>query len=383
MPPERARKARLKLGVQRTAQGRRRAAGAVLAADRSSDVNRELLRRHLRISPHGCDASTRPFRKCRTFVFCVIVARALHARPDVAYSPNLAGDLCEFARFTYPTKEFPFMTTLSMNEITTFRWSLEEDIENYQEAGYRGIGVWRQKLSDEDEERAIDLLAASGLEVTNLTWAGGFTGSDGRTLEESIDDARHALRLAAAIRAGCLVVYSGGRNNHTIRHASRLFRTALDELVPLAEAVEVPLAIEPMHPACAAEWTFHTDLPSVLDLIDHLQNPWLKLAVDTYHFNFGALEDGLLERTAPHLAIVHLGDRRALPGVDHERCPLGRGRLPLDDIVAALQTAGYAGAFDVKLMGAEIEAADYWAQLEQSQAAFAELAGAAATRTVA
>ena len=28
------------------------------------------------------------------------------------------------------------MTLLSMNEITTFRWSLEEDVENYQEAGY-------------------------------------------------------------------------------------------------------------------------------------------------------------------------------------------------------------------------------------------------------
>ena len=29
------------------------------------------------------------------------------------------------------------MTLLSMNEITTFRWSLEEDVENYQEAGYK------------------------------------------------------------------------------------------------------------------------------------------------------------------------------------------------------------------------------------------------------
>ena len=26
------------------------------------------------------------------------------------------------------------MTLLSMNEMTTYRWSLEEDVENYQEA---------------------------------------------------------------------------------------------------------------------------------------------------------------------------------------------------------------------------------------------------------
>jgi sugar phosphate isomerase/epimerase len=91
-----------------------------------------------------------------------------------------------------------FMTLLSMNEITTFRWSFEEDVENYLQAGYRAIGVWRHKLTDCEEARAIDLLDRSGLRVSNLLWAGGFTGSDGRSLAESIDDAADALRLAAA-----------------------------------------------------------------------------------------------------------------------------------------------------------------------------------------
>ena len=111
------------------------------------------------------------------------------------------------------------MTLLSMNEITTYRWSLEQDVENYQEAGYSGIGVWRNKVADGDENEAIDLISASGLRVTHLSWAGGFTGSDGRSVAESVDDALEALRLAAAINAGCLVIYPGGRNNHTFRHA--------------------------------------------------------------------------------------------------------------------------------------------------------------------
>ncbi|MEX2317585.1 MAG: sugar phosphate isomerase/epimerase [Pirellulales bacterium] len=275
------------------------------------------------------------------------------------------------------------MTLLSMNEITTYRWSLEEDIEHYQEAGYRAIGLWRQKLADSGEDRAIDLLAESGLAVSNLLWAGGFTGSDGRTLEESLDDARDAMRLAAALRAGCLVVYSGGRNNHTFRHAGRLLRTALDELLPLAEMVEVPLAIQPMHAACAAEWTFLTELAPVLELIETTESPWLKLALDTYHFPFGDSQRRLLVRAAPHVGIVHLGDRRQPPSVDHERCPLGCGQLPLGEIVGTLQYGGYTGAFDVKLMGQEIESSDYWTLLEHSQTAFAELAGASATQSFA
>jgi sugar phosphate isomerase/epimerase len=266
------------------------------------------------------------------------------------------------------------MTLLSMNEITTFRWSFDEDVENYQTAGYQSIGVWRQKLVDGGEDEAVDLLAGSGLSVSNLVWAGGFTGNDGRTLAESIDDAAEALRLAAALGAGCLVIYAGGRNNHTFRHAGRLLRLALDELLPLAEAIDVPMAIEPMHAACAADWTFLTDLGSVITLIDEYGSAALKLAYDTYYFPLGYGQKHVLAEIAPHIAIVHLADRRKIPSVEQERCPLGCGRLPLGEIVAILQDAGYAGAFDVKLMGPDIEHCDYWRLLEQSQMAFGELA---------
>jgi sugar phosphate isomerase/epimerase len=275
------------------------------------------------------------------------------------------------------------MTLLSMNEITTFRWSFEEDVENYQQAGYRAIGVWRRKLSDGDEDRAVDLVTESGLVVSNLMWAGGFTGSDGRTLAESIDDAAEAIRLAAALQAGCLVVYPGGRNNHTYRHAGRVLRSALDQLLPLAEGVDVPLAIEPMHAACATDWTFLTDVKSVVTFVEEYRSPCLKVAYDTYHFPFGARHRHVLERLVPHIAIVHLADRRLPPSIDQLRCPLGLGRLPLTEIVATLQESGYAGAFDVKLIGPEIEVNSYWGVLEQSQVAFAELAQSPARSSLA
>ena len=59
------------------------------------------------------------------------------------------------------------MTLLSMNELTTYRWSLEQDVENYLQAGYRAIGLWRQKLSDWDEDEAIALVPDSA-EAHNL-----------------------------------------------------------------------------------------------------------------------------------------------------------------------------------------------------------------------
>jgi sugar phosphate isomerase/epimerase len=270
------------------------------------------------------------------------------------------------------------MMLLSMNEITTFRWSLEEDIERYQQAGYSGIGVWRRKLSDSDELLAVRQINNSGLAVSNLMWAGGFTGSDGRTLQESIYDAREALELAADLQAGCLVIYAGGRNNHTQRHAMRLLRMAIDELLPNAEMFDVPLAIEPMHAACAADWTFISDLETTLELVEDYQSPALKLSLDTYHLPIESSQRAQLERVTPHVAIVHLADRCKPPTPEHECCPLGRGLLPLADIVQALQDGGYAGWYDVKLIGPEIHKDRYWTLLKDSYTVVSELAGATA-----
>ena len=275
------------------------------------------------------------------------------------------------------------MLELSMNQVTTYRWSLEEDVENYRRAGYRSIGVWRHKLSEMEEELAVDFLAGSGLTVSSLACAGGFTGLGGVSFREGVEDAISALRLAAAVQAGCLVVHPGGRNNHTSRHAFRLLRSALDELLPTAEHYEVPLALEPMHVACAASWTFLTDFECVSELVSEYNTPYLKLALDTYHFPWNESDRNILSDVAQHIGVVYLADRCEPPSIDHDRCPLGRGQLPLADIVATLLEAGYAGPFDVRLMGSEIQQADYAPLLAQSQRAFAEILQAATSRSLA
>ena len=72
------------------------------------------------------------------------------------------------------------MNTLAISQLSTLRWAFEEDVHAYAGRGFDGIGIYRPKLEDFGIERAVDLLAESELEVTSLSWAGGFTGSDGR-----------------------------------------------------------------------------------------------------------------------------------------------------------------------------------------------------------
>jgi sugar phosphate isomerase/epimerase len=251
------------------------------------------------------------------------------------------------------------MKRLSMNELTTYRWSFEDDVQHYHEAGITAISVWRDKIADFGEERGVELLGELGLEVAALQWAGGFTGSEGRSYKESVQDAREALRLAAALRTNCLIVYSGARSGHTHGHARRLLRGALRELLPIAEEFGINLAIEPMHPGCASEWTFLNNLDETLELLDAMASPRIQLAFDTYHWGHDPDVLNRIHDLASRTAIVQLGDAKSPPNGEQNRCRLGTGKLPLSNLVSAFCSAGYDGYFDIELMGEEIEAEDY------------------------
>lgn len=269
------------------------------------------------------------------------------------------------------------MTRLSINQMTTFRWSFDEDLVNYARAGISALGIWRQKLADYGEERGIELVRESGLAVSNLLWAGGFTGGDVRTFRESVEDGLEAIRLAAQLKAGCLVVYTGARAGHTHNHARRLLRDALGELVPAATAAGVTLALEPMHPQCAGDWTFLTSLPETTALLDNFALDGLKLVFDTYHFGSHPETLNGLAALAPRIAVVHLADSKEPPNREQNRCRLGEGQIPLAELVAALQAGGYDGDYDLELLGEDIEDSDYLALIEHSRQAFGRLCSAA------
>jgi sugar phosphate isomerase/epimerase len=259
---------------------------------------------------------------------------------------------------------------LAFSELTTLRWSLEEDVTEYRAAGAGGIGVWRPKLAELGDERGAAILARSGLAVSSLQWAGGFTGSDGRSFDDSLADARLAIQTADKLRASCLLIHSGARGVHTHNHARRLFRQALEKLLPLAEERGVRMAVEPMNGDCGADFTFLNCLDETLELVERCDSPALKIALDTYHWGHCPELLHRLPQLIPHLALVQLGDSRQPPAGEPNRCQLGDGAIPLAAIVQRLLAAGYGGCFEVELMGEEIEAADLREVLARSVMAF-------------
>jgi len=258
------------------------------------------------------------------------------------------------------------MATYSINQMSTLRWSFEQDCFRYHEAGLSAIHVWREKIFEYGEAKGGTLLEELDLEVSALSWAGGFTGSDGRGFDDAVADGREAIRLAHELKAGSLIVYSGAQGGHIAKHAFRLFLSALDALIPLAEEHGVTLAIKPIRHSYGHDWTMIRSIASALDLISAMGSQHLKLALDLYEFADQFEVINKLDLLIPHLALVQIGDRCGDQIDEPNRCVPGEGQLKLEETIRKIQALGYNGPFDVELMGRDVQNLSYEEMLTRS-----------------
>ena len=235
------------------------------------------------------------------------------------------------------------MVRASISERTTFRWDLAEELDALGSYGFDALSVWRPKVSDLPHGEARRLLDAAGVRVSSLQWAGGFTGSDGRTFRESLTDASEAICEAAELGTDVLLIHAGCRGGHTLGHARRLVQEALERLAPIAEEHGVRLALKPTHPAASSGCGFFTDLAEAHQFVNEIGRPSIGLALDLWHFGDQRALLNLLPVIIRQVIVVSLADCRGAPTADHERLAPGDGTLPLDRIMAAIVDQGFQG----------------------------------------
>jgi sugar phosphate isomerase/epimerase len=262
----------------------------------------------------------------------------------------------------------PSMSRLAVNQITTNRWSFLEDLITFQSEGFEAAGLWRPKVVEFGEERAIELVRDLGLAVSSLSWAGGFTGAHGASFADAIDDARRALQTAGTMGAECLVLVSGPQAGHIQSHARRLLTEAVKALSDDAADRGVTLALQPM---CSLfkEWSFLQSLDDTLAVIDK-SGGRVRIAFDVYQLWH---EPRLLERLpelAPLTAVVQLSDCNGAPRSEQDRCLPGDGLIPLTAIVRAFDEAGYGGYYELAVWSDELWQSDYRTLLRECRSRF-------------
>ena len=251
------------------------------------------------------------------------------------------------------------MFDVAVSELTSPRWDLHEEAERAAGLGFDAISLWRSKVSDVGAAAAAAIVSVAGIRVSSLQWAGGFTGGDGRSFAESVNDAVDAIETAAALGAPVLVVHSGCRGGHTRSHAARLLVQALESLAPVAARAGVMLALKPVHPANAVGCDFLGGLPAAIEVIGRFADPAVRLALDFWHFGDAPGIDALLPQLADLAALVQVADRCGAVTAHADRLPAGHGRLPLERLVGDLIGHGYRGVVEFDPVGEAVEILGY------------------------
>ncbi|MFD4788301.1 sugar phosphate isomerase/epimerase family protein [Streptomyces sp. NPDC058459] len=247
---------------------------------------------------------------------------------------------------------------LSLNQITTKRWSLPEAVQGCVDAGIPAIGLWRDKVAETGLTEAAARVRDAGLTVSSLC-RGGFLTADGPgTRQAALTENIRALEEAAELGTDTLVMVVGGLPEGSRDLAGARHRVAdlLAELAPHAGDHGVRLAIEPLHPMFCADRAVVSTLAQALDLAAGHPPQQVGVVVDSYHVWWDPDLPRQIERAGPRIASFQVCDwtlplpADSLLGRGH----VGDGHIDFRALTDQVTAAGYTGWIEVEIFNERI-----------------------------
>jgi sugar phosphate isomerase/epimerase len=208
----------------------------------------------------------------------------------------------------------------------------------------------------------------AGLELSGYCRGGMFTADAARRIEAR-DDNRRTIDEAKALGAPCIVLVAGGlpqysrpgsRASKDILAARGQVHDGLAEMLDYARQVKMPLAIEPLHPAYAADRACVNTTKQALDLCDALdpqRSGALGIALDVYHIWWDPEMLPQIARTGKdRLLAFHVCDW-LVPTKDilNDRGMMGDGVIDIKSVRSAVEAQGFSGYSEI-----EIFSQDWW-----------------------
>jgi sugar phosphate isomerase/epimerase len=225
----------------------------------------------------------------------------------------------------------------------------------WRELGVRRVSLVSHLLLAEGLSAAQAALRTAGCSVESITHP-FLPGRHLEMQEQSWREARATLsqviQHAAALHARSVYMLTGGHGSLSWEEAAEVFRAAIAPCVAQAKAAGVALLVENSAPAYADLHIAH----SLRDATTLAQISGTGVCMDLFACWTEAGLQQAIERALPICGLVQVCDYvygdRSLPC----RAVPGDGAVPLERILGWLLRAGYAGSFDIELIGPRIEA---------------------------
>jgi sugar phosphate isomerase/epimerase len=258
---------------------------------------------------------------------------------------------------------------LSLNTATVRKQGdLAQIVDACARMGIRAIDPWRDQVAAIGLDRAVKIVRAAGIELSGYC-RGGMFPSDEAHRAAMHDDNRRAVDEAKALNAPCIVLVVGGLPQYSrpgsepskdIIAARRQVEDAIADLLEYARTVEMPLAIEPLHPAYAADRACVNTTKHALDIcdrLDPLSSGMLGVALDVYHTWWDPELLSQIKRAGKsRLLAFHVCDWM-VPTKDilNDRGMMGDGAIDIRSIRNAVEAEGFDGYSEI-----EIFSNDWW-----------------------
>lgn len=252
---------------------------------------------------------------------------------------------------------------LSVSAVSSWAWSLDEDLAFWTGAGIDRVGLSFRKLEEAGLDAGVARVRSAGLGVSNIVELGWWDLADRSTWPAQQDRLLAAVDAAATV-GGCLVLTTGPAGPLEWDAAAVALAEALDPVRAAADAVGVVVTIEHTGPL-RLDLSFVTTFRDGVDLARMLgvgvcMEVNSCFAERSLAATIGAASDVLRHVQVSDFVIGSLcTPDRAVPG---------DGDVPLGRIIGAALDSGYAGAFELELVGPRIESEGYAAAIERGVA---------------
>ncbi len=252
---------------------------------------------------------------------------------------------------------------LSLNTATVRKQGdLAQIVDACARHGIRAIDPWRDQVAAIGLDRAVRIVRDAGRDLSGYCRGGMFVADDAHR-QAARDDNRRAVDEAKALGASCLVLVVGGLPQYSrpgsvasrdIVAARAQVDDGIAELLDYARQVDMPLAIEPLHPAYAADRACVNTTRQALDICDRLdpaKSGAIGVALDVYHIWWDPEVLAQIERAGKaRLLAFHVCDW-LVPTKDilNDRGMMGDGVIDIRSLRAAVEAQGFAGYSEIEI----------------------------------
>lgn len=252
---------------------------------------------------------------------------------------------------------------ISVSGVSSWRWSIEEDLAFYESAQIDHVGVAFRKLeATGDPVAAASKIVDAGLRVTNLLVPGPFALDSPDSWGEQQERMGVALDTALALRPELVVLTTGPAGQLPWERAADALEEVLHPTIVEAAREALPLAIEHTN-------SLRTDVGFVHTLRDAIELSWrlgtgvcLEVNACWAERNLG----GTISAGIDAISLVQLSDYAIGTHRTPDRLVPGDGDIPLGRIVGQLLDAGYDGVFDIEIVGPKIDDEGYESAITRS-----------------